>query len=86
MSVLVPDLVRSEQLPHDLAVLCRDPDGAVRTMGQAMADRWFAVDVLVIPATRPVHPAERGMAALSRAMGPIALALGFLVPIIGLLR
>ena len=66
----------------------RGPAGLRRTDADddAQGERWFAADVTLNLAVAPIHPLERGVAALSRAAGPVALALAVLVPVAALLR
>jgi hypothetical protein len=55
-------------------------------MAPVATDRWLAVDVLMIPVTRPVHWTERTIAAVSRALGPVALGMTLIVPMVALIR
>jgi hypothetical protein len=87
MSFLASTLVASDASLPDLPVGYRPgAAGLVQTMAPAATDRWFAVDVLMIPVTRPVHWTERTIAAVSRALGPIALGMAVIVPVVALIR
>jgi len=86
MSMLLSRLEPSSAPTFDTASCTGSPEGGVCTLEQAAAGRWFSVDVLVIPASRHLVGAERAIVVASRAAGPVALAFGFLIPVVALLR